>query len=382
MAALVTTLNAATVDQQLATTTSTLDNLSAACQGILATKLAPSSSHWYGTLSSDLQQVQGVAQQWLNQYATQMRAEVLTCVVHCGQAFGGAREQIDQLFAQAQQDPTGVKAGLQAQFTALQPPTQMVAHTVATYEAALKSWGQRLQQAHDQMKGTVKQIQDEQASLQAAIAGLNAQISSLQAEIIRDRQTIARAKAERDKGIVETIFGVLFAPFTGGLSLILAGIGVSSIVEAESKVAAMQQTIEQYQMRIIASQQNLTQDQAQVATLQALLFPAGIALSDTETGAQYLDSIRTSWEAFFQELGGVITKITNAQNASAIIVEQAWWGAACKEWDLIVTGAQGIIGQSLSTRSVTCTNCQVPVIRVVPTGSHPAFPSDLKETVL
>lgn len=382
MTALVTSLNASSVDQQLSTTTNMMDNLSAACQGIVSTTLAPSSSHWYPTLDTQLQALQTLAQEWLSQYASQMRSSVLTCVVHCGQAFQGARDQIDQLFAQAQQDPAGAKAGLQTQFTALQAPVQMVSTTVSTYEAALKNWGQRLQQAHDQMKQTVKQVQDEQASLKAQIDGLNQQIATLQAEVIKDRKAIAEAKAERDKGIVETVFGVLFAPFTGGLSLILAGIGVSSIVEAESKVKAMQATIEQYQMRIIAAQQNLTQDQTQVATLQALLFPAGIALSDAESGAQFLDSVRTSWEAFFQELSGVIDKISKATTAQAIIVEQAWFNAAVGEWDLIVTGTQGIIGAPISSQSVTCDKCQVPVIRVVPTGSHPAFPSDLKETVL
>lgn len=375
-------LRAATVAGELATSSNTIDNLTAACQGILETKLAPSSSHWYGTLNGELQQLQSLAAQWRDQYASRYRSDVLTCIVHCGQGFQASRAAITQLFALAQTDLSAAKAGFQTQFDGLKAKTQMIGSTVSTYQAVLRSWGQNLRTAHDQMASTVQQIQGEQATLQAQINGLNATIMAMRDELIRDRQAIAQARAERDKGIVETIFGIVFAPFTGGLSLILAGIGVSSIVEAESKVAAMEQTIASYQARIIAGQQNLTQDQAQIATLQALTFPVGIALSDTESGLKLLDTVRTNWEAFFQEMGGVTSKIANAQNAAAVIVEQAWFNAACAEWDLIVTGTHGIIGAEFSARSVTCPNCNVPVIRIVPTASHPAVPSELKITVL
>jgi hypothetical protein len=375
-------LRAATVEGQLSTSANTMDNLTAACQGILETKLAPSSNHWYGALNGELQRLQSLAAQWRDQYASQYREEVLTCILHCGQGFQSSRAAITQLFALAQTDLTGAKAGLQTQFGALSAKTQMISATVSGYEAGLRRWGQNLQVAHDQMASTIQQIQSEQAELQSQINGLNATITAMQAAIIRDRQAIAQARAARDKGIVETIFGIVFAPFTGGLSLILAGIGVSSIVEAESKVTAMEQSLASYQGRIIAGQQNLTQDQAQIATLRALTFPVTIALSDTESGLALLDTVRTSWDAFFQEMGGVTAKIANAQNAAAVIVEQAWFNAACAEWDLIVTGTQGIIGAELSTRNVTCPNCNVPVIRVVPTGSHPAVPSELKITVL
>jgi hypothetical protein len=140
----------------------------------------------------------------------------------------------------------------------------------------------------------------------------------------------------------------------------------------------MENTIKNYQARIVSAQQNLTQDHAQLVTLNGLTFSAGIALSDIEIAEQMLDTVRTSWDAFFQEMDGVIKKIANAQNANAIIVEKAWFIAACNEWDLIVTGTQGLIGAPLSTRNVTCGNCDVPVIRVVPTASHPPVPSNLK----
>jgi hypothetical protein len=156
--------------------------------------------------------------------------------------------------------------------------------------------------------------------LQPQITAINTIIATMTAEVIRDRQAIADAQSQSSRGIVETIFGVLFAPFTGGLSLILAGIGVASIVEAQSKVKALESTIKSYQDRIVASQQNLAQDQAQLVTLNGLLVSGSIALSDVQVSSQMLDQVRTSWDAFFQEMNGIVGRFPMLKMPAS-----GWW---------------------------------------------------------
>lgn len=382
MATTTTSLSGVAALDQLTTSTSAMENLTAACQGILDTQMAPSPSPWFGALSAELAQAKALATEWQQEHAGRVRSDLLSCILHCGQSFQASRDAVNQLFGLAPQDLARAKEGLQAQFEQLEQQTRMISSGVSAYEAGLRDWGQRLEQVHGQLAATVHQVQSEEANLQAQIASLNSTIGAMQAEIIQDRQAIAHAKAERDRGIVKTIFGVLFAPFTGGLSLILAGIGVSSIVEAESKVSAMEQTIASYQSRIIADQQHLNQDQTQLVTLQGLTFSAGIALSDIEFGAQMLDQVRTSWDAFAQEMAGVTAKIVHAETAEAVVVEQAWWGAACREWDLVVAGLGDLLAEPVSSRSVPCTSCDVPVIKIVPVSSHPPLPAELKMTVL
>lgn len=375
-------LPAADLTRQLHLTTNTLDNLTSACQGILQTKLNPSPSAWYRPLQAQLDQAQALARTWIERHAGALRTELLTCVIHCGQGFQRSRSRVTELFALAKTDPEAAKKGLQAQFSELQAKTEMILDTSSNYESGLKSWGQNLLQIHEQIGATVAGAQAEAATIRSQIAALNAEIGLLQGEITRHRQAIAAAKAERDRSIVRTIFGVLLAPFSGGLSLILTGIGVASIAAAESKVAAMQKTMEGYQMRIIAAQANMTQEQVQVATLQALLLPAGIALSDTNVASQLLGDLRVTWHSFLQELLSVMAKIAKAQNAEAILLEQAWFNAACAEWDLIRAGAEEILGAPITERSVTCDKCDVPVVQILPARSYPTLPSDLKLTVL
>jgi len=372
------TLNAQQITQQLSSNATAAANLSVSCQGILDTRLQPAASPWYANLNQELQQAQALAAEWRDRFARELQTDVLTCVVHCGQAFAARRATITNLFSSTTADFTSVKAQLIDELTGLQSSTRMIVSTTANYESQLRDWGQRLRGVQTSMSQTVGQIQAQAGDLQAQITATNIAIAAMTAEVIRDRQAIAEAQSQNTSGIVETVFGVLFAPFTGGLSLILAGIGVASIVEAQSKVNALESTIKSYQDRIVTSQQALNRDQAQLVTLSGLLVSANIALSDVDVSSRMLDQVRTSWEAFFQEMSGVVSKISNAQNASVWVVEKAWFTAACNEWDIIVTGAQGIIGTSITTNTVMCAYCDVPVVQSVPAASHPPVPGDMK----
>lgn|GEM_PF-1009583 len=372
------TLNAQQINQKLGSSAIAAANLSVSCQGIMETHLQTVASPWYNDLNGELQQAQALASEWRTRFASELQIDELTCVIHCGQAFASQRAIITSLFNATTGDFPVVKAQLVAALTRLQGSTQMIVTTTAGYASQLRDWGQRLHGVQTGMGRTVAQIQAQAGDLQAQITAINTIIATMTAEVIRDRQAIADAQSQSSRGIVETIFGVLFAPFTGGLSLILAGIGVASIVEAQSKVKALESTIKSYQDRIVASQQNLAQDQAQLVTLNGLLVSGSIALSDVQVSSQMLDQVRTSWDAFFQEMNGIVGKISNAQNASVWVVEKAWFNAACNEWDTIVTGTQGIIGATITTNTVMCAYCDVPVVQSVPVGRHPPIPGGMK----
>jgi hypothetical protein len=101
-------------------------------------------------------------------------------------------------------------------------------------------------------------------------------------------------------------------------------------------------------------------------------------LNDVKFSSQMLDQIRASWDVFFQEMNGIVSKISRAQNASAWILEKAWFNAACNEWDIIVTGTQGIIGISVTTDTVMCAYCDVPIVQSVPVANHPPIPERMK----
>jgi hypothetical protein len=370
-------LNSLQINEQLDANASATANLSVSCQAILSTYLHPVASPWYRSLNSLLQQAQSLAAQWRNNHASELHIGVLTYVLQCGQAFAAQQENVTHLFSVGDNIP-GVKAQLVEVLTGLRNSTHMIISGIANYEARLLDWGERLDSVQRGMNHTVAEIQAEAGNLQARIAAANAAIAAMATELIRDRQVIAEARCKSNNGIVETVFGVLFAPFTGNLSLILTGIGVASMMETQTKVSALESTIKSYQDRIAAAQQMLNRDQAQLVTLNGLLVSGSIALSDVQAASRTLDQLRTSWNAFFEEMSGVVGMIANEQYPSAWEVEKAWFVAACREWDAIVAGAQGILGSTITTKNVTCVYCDVPVVQLVPVASHPPVPEGMK----
>ena len=85
---------------------------------------------------------------------------------------------------------------------------------------------------------------------------------------------------------------------------------------------------------------HLTQEQQELIALKGLTLSANVALTDVNVAEQSLDTVRTQWEQFHQELGGVVSKIEKATNADMIIVQKAWFNGACKEWALVIKDAQ------------------------------------------
>ena len=81
------TLNAQQITQQLSSNAAAAANLSVSCQGILDTRLQPVASPWYASLNQELQQAQALATEWRDRFAKELQTDVLTCVIHCGQAF-------------------------------------------------------------------------------------------------------------------------------------------------------------------------------------------------------------------------------------------------------------------------------------------------------
>jgi peptidoglycan hydrolase CwlO-like protein len=202
------------------------------------------------------------------------------------------------------------------------------------------------------MAQTVGEIQEQESQLRTEINAINSNIAELKKQIQADREAIAKAQAEKSKGIKETILGIMLAPLTGGASLILAGIGVSSISEAEGKIKILQDTINNYQGKISGYQQQMTQDQKEISSLNGILLTADIVLKDIEMIGTALDPLKTNWEAFEKEINDVIEKIGRAENSSDIILQKAWYEAACDEWNAIVPHLESIQNLSLSTNMI------------------------------
>ena len=249
-----------------------------------------------------------------------------------------------------------MKAKIVSELQNLAAPISNISIQMKTYSQKLTEFGSKMQVIHSNMESTISKVQAEEATIKYKINEINKKIKNLRKQIKIDREAIAKAKSARKKGIIETIFGVLLAPFTFGTSLILAGIGVASIAEAESDISDMKNSISGYQKSIVGDQTNLSKDQIEVATLKSLLIGTSMTLDDMYLISNSLQVLKVSWHALGTELSQIISKTEKSENAQEAVVGQAWFDAACLEWKTIIPHAENLDNRTIQTKHISIGN--------------------------
>ncbi|MGN6275100.1 MAG: alpha-pore-forming cytotoxin subunit MakE [Solirubrobacterales bacterium] len=321
------------VNAQLDAGLSGVAQLNASCQAVIQAEIERVQSDWWEQLNQELGAAEKLVVNWRQGGALYFGSEVVGAVSHCASVFLAAHAPIEKLFEELEQhfDPAK-KEQLVERFRALQQPVAAIAATIGEYLEKLAAFEREMGGVQQKMETTVAEVQAKEAEIEATIQSINAQIKQLNEQVQTDREAVAKARSERTTGIFETIFGIVFAPVTGGLSLVLAGIGVASITEAEGDISHMESQISGFQQTIAGDQATLTTDQQIVATLNSLTMSTKFVLTDLESIARALDSLRTTWVAFEGELAGVIAKLDKAEDAAGLTTSHVWYAAACNEW--------------------------------------------------
>ncbi len=341
----------ATTNAQLDASLNAVVLLDSSCQAVIEAEVQDVGGDWYTQLDQELGAAEELVIAWRRGGVGGFTADVLTPVGACGAAFASGRAAIDAAYAALEQEvtPDGV-AHLTAALNGLTGPLQAVADGVGEYQANLKAFASSMLTAEEHMNATIAAVQAQASQIQAQIATINEQITSLQQQIATDRAAIAQAKSEETTGIVETIFGVLLAPITGGASLILAGIGVASIGQAESLIDGMEATISGYQQTIAGDQANLSQDQQAITALNGLTLSANLVLGDLTSIDTALDSLRATWSTLGGELANTLAELGSATlDTDQVAVSHAWFDAACLQWSQVASHVTTLAALPLTT---------------------------------
>lgn len=199
---------------------------------------------------------------------------------------------------------------------------------------------------------TIAEVQAEAVEIKEQIVAINSRIESLETQVQVDRDAISAARAGESAGILETIFGALLAPLTGGASLILAGIGVASIAEADEAMEGLESEISGFQADVVSDQGEISDDQRIVATLGSLTLSTGLVLGDIKSVDRALEGLRIDWTGFESELSGVVAKLEKAAAKPDLLAIETWYTAACDEWALIAGHVTAISGLPTTKKTV------------------------------
>lgn len=346
------TLEAAAVDAQLDASLSQVALLASSCQAVIEAEIKPVQSSWWPVLDQELGQAEELVAGWRRDGTIGFGSDVLTATSRCASSFLAARAPIEVLFAAlAQHFEPAEKAQLVARFRELEAPVTEMISLIDSYRTKLAEFQGAMLGVEVEMGKTIAGAQAEEAEIKEQIVAINSRIESLEAQVKVDREAISAARAEESTGILETIFGALLAPLTGGASLILAGIGVASIAGADKAMEGLESEISGFQADIVSDQGEISDDQRIVATLEALTLSAKLVLGDIKSVDQALGDLRVKWTGFELELSSVITKLERAASKSELPAIELWYTAACGEWALIAGHVTAL--SSLQTRKRT-----------------------------
>ncbi|PIE35137.1 hypothetical protein CSA56_05400 [candidate division KSB3 bacterium] len=328
--------------------------LHSSCQAVIEDEIQQVTSPWYQTLDQELGAAENVVIDWRKNGFLYFKQDILAEIAQAGATFSRGRANIERIFGEIRS--SGLTDTLRQQLitamSALQPPVTNLSAQTEVYLVKLKRFQEDISIPHENMEATIAQVQMRETKLKAEIEAINQHLSNLKNQIAADRTVIAKAKEARKADIVETIFGVLLAPVTGGASLILAGIGVASIAEAEDKINKMQSQIVEYQGQIVSEQKELSDDEKIVTTLNALSMSTEFVLGDISNLTESLSALRVEWDVFNGELTGVIQKVQSAKTAADVAVQGAWFLAACKEWEAVSAFVINLQQRQISTSRI------------------------------
>ena len=308
--------------------------LNSSCQGVVETYIDQGSAgQWYTQIEQDLNAVQKLVRQWRLSGNLYFSNEMVSSVLNIANLFSASQTQIDALFSELATTYDQDKLNQLVQLLqALQSPIQQLSASINRYDDSLNTWAVKIEDEHENLLNTIAKIQQQETQIQAEIATTNQQIDLIKQQIAAFKKAIANAKSKQKKGIFETIFGVALAPFTLGGSLILAGFGVSSIVEAEDEVSTLQGDIQTAVNKINQDQSKLSQDQQQVASLSALLLSVGMVNDNCTDISRSLEALQTTVGSLYNETANVVDSLQKAQTSEQVIIQKVWYMSACNEW--------------------------------------------------
>jgi len=336
------------LQQRTQTSFVTLNLITQACHGILNTTFTPPADKkpdWFDDLKGKLDAAKVVAQNWIDNIAPDVTGGVPLQVIDYGATFSAVAGQIQAIVAahpdaQGADDPY-VKQVHQLVSVLVDEVSGMITKADAT-ATSLKTWGDKMQTAHDQLSTGAVNIQKAESDLQTDVDKMNTAITTLQKMIHDENIAIAVSAGGIGVGLLLLVVGIALAPETGGGTLVLAGTGGLLIIGGTVTWAVMQDKINKQFKEIAGDQAELDSDKRQLVALKGLDTASSQAINYTTSATSSLSDFRTSWTVFEGELKGVLSNLEKAESALSTLLEGTFTQAAVTEWATATAFAQSL----------------------------------------
>jgi hypothetical protein len=311
---------------------------------------------WFDELNQKLGVAQAVANEWLDTLSTQVTKTIPMQVLNFQPTFDAVTDNILQIVKDhgnesGANNPYVVQIKTMIQ-QGLLPQIQQSVNDIDSVAQELVTWGQKLQDAHNDLVTGATNIQALETSLQGDIEAMNNAIANLRTYIDNENKAIAASAAAIGIGVFALVVGIALAPETGGASLVIGGfIGAAGIIGGAVTWGVMQHKIDEQFKEITKDQVEKQADQAAIVALQGLGTASSGAISNMELAQTSLSKLKTQWGVFGGELQGVVAKLDQAADSIAVIMQGVFTEAAQKEWAEAATTANALVNRQIQVET-------------------------------
>lgn len=334
---------------------SSLHIITASCLAVQNTTFtAPSPKpDWFDSLNSALVNAKTVAADWVDNLSVEVTQSIPTAIADYGTDYAAFSQKIRGIATQYP-DATGANdphvKQVNALIETLLAALNEILSSVDKVSEGMKTWGQQMQSAHDNLTTGAANIQSAEVELRADIDKMNTAISNLHKMIDGENKAIAAAAIAVGVGIFALIAGIALAFITFGAGVVVAGAGAVAIVGGAVTWGVMQHKINEQYDEIAQDIKNMDQDKRQLVALQGLAQASNLCISSISNATAALADFRSSWGVFQGELKGVITKLEKGEASLSTLIAGTFTDAAEKEWNLVMEFAQSLLNQKVEAQ--------------------------------
>lgn len=343
--------------------------ITAQCHAIINTvfESPEKKPEWFDGLKAKLDDAKQVASEWIDELGPAVSASIPISVVRYGTTFNASIVTINNLFEQNQDyrkkhdkehdkergkdDPSIVDSVSQIMQN-LAGSVDVIKKKVDKKQQQLSDWGEKMQKAHDALKGGAQSIQDTIADLKSDITKMDAAVKHQHELIDGYNKAIAYSAMAIGVGIFLCVAGVALAIATAGTAAIVASgvavVGAAGIVSGAATWGIMQKKIDEAYDTINDDLKEKASDQQQIISLKVLAAASDSAVTSMEQSTAALSDFRVTWKGFGDELKDVCDKLKEGADMKSVIMEKVMAMSAEGEWDKTVELAQNLLSAKVT----------------------------------
>lgn len=312
---------------------------------------------WFNTLGTALTLAQTHVRTWVEVLGPQMSSNVPQTIIDYGNLFAAAAQDIISVLQASGNNPNAAqRQQILGDISTLQQFITTEQGVISGLQTQLKAFQDNVLNDHNSLSSGANAAQTALNLDDATIASIQAQIAAVQADLLAATQKATASEIGIGLAIFIGIVAVVAVIATGGAAAPLvvgavAVIGLGAAI-ATTVIYSKQQADDQEKLTDLTAE--LTSDQAQAASLSAILNTTQTIVTANEAASAALDNLAGVWSDLLTKTNSVANDLANADKAGdgvhfGAFAVRLWTKDALAAWNQLVTFATNMQTALLGT---------------------------------